>query len=68
MVQLVIVYCMISNASICTEKRPMFEQPISLMGCMTTGQQTAATYVDEHPQWRLVKFRCEIDVPRDARL
>ncbi len=46
----------------------MFEQPISLMGCMTTGQQTAATYVDEHPQWRLVKFRCEIDVPRDARL
>ena len=68
MVQLVLVYCMIANASICTEKRPVFEQPLSLMSCMTSGEQTAATYVEEHPQWRLAKFRCEVGVPQGAQL
>jgi hypothetical protein len=68
MVQLVVVYCMIANANVCTEKRPVFEQPLSLMSCMTSGEQTAATYLDEHPEWRLAKFRCEVGVPAHAQL
>ncbi len=68
MIQLVVVYCMVANANVCTEKRPVFEEPLSLMGCMTTGQQAAATYVNEHPLWRLSTFRCEVDVPRHAQL
>jgi hypothetical protein len=68
MVQLVVVYCMIANANVCTEKRPMFEQPLSLMACITSGQETAATYVKDHPQWRMAKFRCEVGVPQSAHL
>jgi hypothetical protein len=68
MVQLVLVYCMIANASICTEKRPVLEQPLSLMSCMTSGEQTAAMYLEEHPQWRMATFRCEVGVPPGAQL
>jgi hypothetical protein len=68
MIQLVLVYCLIANANVCSESRPSFEDPLSLMGCMLNGQQTAATYVREHPQWRLSAFRCELDVPRQTPL
>jgi hypothetical protein len=68
MVQLVVIYCMIANANVCKETRPTFEQPLNLMSCMTNGQQTAAEYVEEHPLWRMAKFRCEVGVPKGADL
>ncbi len=68
MVQMVLIYCMIGQPSLCTEQRPMFEQPLSMMGCMISAQQTAATYVQEHPAWTLSRFRCEQDRPREARI
>jgi hypothetical protein len=68
MVQLVVVYRVIANANVRTEKRPVFELPLSLMSCITTGERTAATYLDEHPEWRLAKFRCEVGVPEHTQL
>jgi hypothetical protein len=59
---------MIANANVCTETRPMFEQPLSLISCMTNGQETAAAYIEEHPLWRMAKLRCEVGVPKGADL
>ncbi len=64
MIQLVLVYCMIDNASVCHEDRPTYEDPISMESCLTTAQQVAIGYVRDHPRWQLSGWRCEVNVPR----
>lgn len=66
MVQLVLVYCLVANGSVCSEQRPVLEDMMSLSGCMMGAQQIAATYVAEHPQWFLSRWRCEIGKPREG--
>lgn len=64
MIQLVIVYCLIAHSETCVEARPAFEQPLTPMSCMMNAQFVAQQYVDQHPQWRLAGWRCEMNVPR----
>ena len=64
MIQLVLVYCMIENASVCIEDRPTYVEPLSMNRCMASAQEVAVDYVRDHPRWQLSKWRCEIDVPR----
>ena len=66
MVQLVLVYCLVANGTVCAEQRPSFEAAMTLSGCMMGAQQLAATYVAEHPQWFLSRWRCEIGKTREA--
>jgi len=68
MIELVLVYCMVADASVCTESRPMFEDELTMISCMLTGQQAGAAYVREHPKWQLSGYRCEIGVPQQAKL
>ena len=63
-IQLVIVYCLIANAANCMEARPAFERPLTPMSCMMNAQLLAQQYVAEHPEWRLARWRCELNVPR----
>jgi hypothetical protein len=62
-IQLVLVYCLVANANTCMEARPVFEQPLTPMSCMMKAQFVAQQYVNEHPQWRLDRWRCEMNVP-----
>ena len=64
MIQLVLVYCMIENASVCIEDRPTYADPISMDRCLTSAQTVAVEYVRDHPRWQLSGWRCEVDVPR----
>lgn len=64
MIQLVLVYCMIENASVCVEDRPNYLEAMSRERCMESAQEVAVEYVRDHPRWQLSKWRCEIDVPR----
>ena len=63
MIQLVLVYCLMSDAKSCVEKRPVTEFPLTAMSCMATAQPTAIDYLREHPAYQLTSFRCEIDKP-----
>lgn len=64
MIQLVLVYCMIGNASVCVEDRPTYLEPITMNACLSTAQEVAVDYVRDHPRWQLSGWRCEVDVPR----
>jgi hypothetical protein len=66
MVQLVLVYCLVANGAVCSEQHPDLEGMLTLSGCMAGAQQVAATYVTEHPQWYLSRWRCEIGKPRES--
>ncbi len=63
MVQLVLVYCLMSDAKSCVEKRPVTEFPLTAMSCMVSAQPMAVDYLREHPSYQLTSFRCEIDKP-----
>ncbi len=63
MVHLVLVYCLMSDAKSCVEKRPYTEFPMSPMGCMVSAQPMAIDFLREHPKYQLSSFRCEINKP-----
>ena len=63
MIQMVLVYCMIENASVCVEDRPVYDQPISMNSCLSVAQEVAVDYVRDHPRWYFARWRCERDVP-----
>ncbi len=63
MVQLVLIYCLMSDNKSCIEKRPASEFPLSAMGCMVSAQPIAADFLRVHPNYTLNSFRCEINKP-----
>jgi hypothetical protein len=66
-VQLVIIYCLASDAMSCIEKRPQPEFPITAMECMISAQPIAADFLREHPSYTLNSFRCEINKPDEKQ-
>jgi hypothetical protein len=65
MTVLVLVFCLQSAPVSCTEQRPTEE--LTLQSCLMRGQQYAAEWLAEHPQWMLLRWRCEQNVPRQRR-
>ncbi len=66
MIELVIVYCLISDTKSCIEKRLQMEDFSSPMGCTMSGQQRAQEYLREHPTYMLRSWRCEVNLPRQT--
>ncbi len=67
MVQLVLVYCLLANNSVCNEKRPFLEGLSSFSGCMVAAQQIAAAYEADHPSWHLSRIKCEMGRRPESR-
>lgn len=63
MIQLVLVYCLMSDNAACVEKRPMAEEPMTPMACMVEAQPMASDFLRSHPRYHLASWRCEIDKP-----
>jgi hypothetical protein len=64
MVALILVFCLVGSPSSCTEEHP-YIQSLSLVGCLTQGQQVAQEWLAEHPKWALSRWRCEAGVPAE---
>lgn len=64
MIELVLTYCLIGSTT-CVERRDPLQEFVTPMACITLAQQTASTYVRAHPNWRLAKWGCEINKPRE---
>ena len=62
MTVLVLVFCLQSAPSSCTEQRTIEEMP--LQACVIRGEADAAGWLAEHPKWVLSRWRCEQNVPR----
>ncbi len=65
MVQLVLIYCLMSDNKSCIEKRPLSEFPLTPMSCMISAQPIASEFLKEHPNYTLNSFRCEINKPAE---
>ena len=67
MIELVIVYCLATDAKACTEKRVPMENFATPVGCTMSGQQRAQEFLQEHPAYVLKSWRCEVNLPRQTR-
>lgn len=63
MVELVLTVCLLTSPTSCREEWPVFAGH-SLMACMTQAQFRAAQWIEQHPAYRLAKWRCQ---PAQAR-
>lgn len=59
MITLVLVVCLSATPDVCREERPPIDA-VSAMYCMVQGQQIAAEWLEEHPKWRLIAWRCQL--------
>lgn len=71
MVQLVLLFCLLDGTR-CVERRPIFVEPLTLMGCMVGGQRAAAQFLETHAdltgRYRLSSWRCEMGRPPERSI
>ena len=67
LIELVMLVCLAASPSECREERPLTEIN-SVMACATQGQMVAAQWLSQHPAFTLSRWRCEVNVPRQARI
>ncbi|MEJ0047041.1 MAG: hypothetical protein WDN04_13700 [Rhodospirillales bacterium] len=60
MIELVLVFCLISDGNACIERRPTLDPAAGPMACLTEAQPIAAAYLAEHPKYRLSTWRCKV--------
>lgn len=66
MIELVLVYCLITDAHVCVEKTLPMEGFGSPVACVSDAQQKAQEFLRDHPKYKLSTWRCEVDVPKQA--
>jgi hypothetical protein len=65
-IELIIVYCLVSDAKTCVEKHVPMEDFSNPVACIKGAQQRAQEYLHDHPKYKLTSWRCEIDVPKQT--
>ena len=60
MVHLVLTFCLAANSASCIEQRPMLDDRLDIMSCLTLAQPLAAEFIRSHPAHRLTSWRCVI--------
>jgi hypothetical protein len=59
MIELVIAACLATGE--CRESRLTYDPyDVTLMTCMVSGQAQVARWAEEHPGWRVTRWRCGV--------
>jgi hypothetical protein len=58
MIELILTVCALNAPSLCEEQRLPFVAQESLMQCMMEAPPYIAAWSDEHPDTRVVRWRC----------
>jgi hypothetical protein len=59
LIEIVLTVCALSLPDHCEEQHLQFSSDISLKQCTTTAQPYIAQWINEHPKWVAVRWRCE---------
>ncbi|MGB3719279.1 MAG: hypothetical protein DIU63_06135 [Proteobacteria bacterium] len=58
MITLIISACLLSNVNICRDHRIPLTAEVSTVQCLFSAQLQIARWSEEHPQWKVVRWRC----------
>ncbi len=62
MMQLILTACLMVPSYACRETSLSIDEPISELQCAITAQHRIALWGEEHPNWRVVRWRCKYEV------
>lgn len=59
LIELVITVCALAQADVCREQRLQFAEAASPAQCTMAAPPYIARWIDEHPKWMAVRWRCQ---------
>jgi hypothetical protein len=65
LIDIVVTVCALSLPNQCEEQHLHFASDISLNQCAMTAQPYIAQWINEHPKWMAVRWRCEYSGTRE---
>jgi hypothetical protein len=65
LIELIITVCALAQPTQCEEQHLQFSQAGSAAQCATAAPPYIAQWIDEHPKWRAVRWRCDYPGKRD---
>ena len=65
LIEIVLTVCALSLPDHCEEQHLQFSNDISLKQCTMTAQPYIAQWINEHPKWVAVRWRCEYSGTKD---
>ena len=58
-IEIVLTVCALSAPDHCEDQHLQFAAQMSLNQCAMTAQPYIAQWINEHPKWKAVRWRCE---------
>lgn len=65
MIEVIMTVCALANPSQCEEQHLQYAAQGSLRQCTMNAQPFMAQWINEHPKWSIVRWRCEAPHTRD---
>ena len=65
MIEVIMTVCALANPSQCEEQHLQYAGQGSLRQCTMNAQPFMAQWINEHPKWSIVRWRCETPHMRD---
>jgi acyl-ACP thioesterase len=62
MMHLILVACLTVPSYACRQSSLIITEQMSEIQCAITAQQRIAVWNEEHPQWRVVRWRCQYEI------
>ena len=60
MVEVIMTVCALANPTQCEEQHLQYSSQGSLRQCTMNAQPYMAQWINEHPKWSIVRWRCEL--------
>ena len=66
MIELIVSVCALSHPDQCQDQHLKFASSMPLRQCVMSAPPYLAQWINEHPQWLIVRWRCEHPGSREA--
>ena len=65
MIEVIMTVCALANPSQCEEQHLQYAGQGSLRQCTMSAQPYMAQWINEHPKWSIVRWRCDVPHSRE---
>jgi hypothetical protein len=59
LIELIITVCAVAQPDLCEDQHLQFADALSPAQCTMAAMPYIARWVDDHPKWRAVRWRCD---------
>jgi hypothetical protein len=66
MIAIILSTCLLSDPSVCREETIPLANEVSAVRCVMTAPPHVAQWSTEHPEWRVVRWRCRLTTERET--